>query len=136
MFKEYTREQLQKLYKKLSEELREAIFSEETAEHIQSICDENNVKQNSSLAEKIGNVLVGILPPDEFQETLEKELKLEKEKAKKVTKEVNRFIFYPVRPSLEVLYDVKTTFSKEPTRQEKIETEEEQEEDKYREPIE
>ena len=109
MLKKYTDKELQELYKELSEELKEAIFSEKTAEYIRNICNRNNIKQISNLAEKIGNVLVGVLPMNEFQEVIEKELEINKEIAKQVTREVNRFIFYPVRIHLEKLYQTEIT---------------------------
>jgi len=63
----------------------------------------------SEIANYVGYVLHGILPPDEFQASLEAELKLEKEVAKKVAQEINRFIFYPVKPVLEQLYKMEVT---------------------------
>ena len=143
MAREYTREELWKLYQKLPEELKEAIFSEETAENIWNICERNNVEKISSVAKYVGNVLVGVLPPEDFQETLEKELKIKKEVAKKVAQEINRFIFFPVRPALEQLYKAEITplekTPEKPTEQEKIEEEKPKtppKPDIYREPIE
>ena len=143
MAKEYTREQLWKLYENLPEELQEAIFSVETADNIWNICERNNVEKISSIAKYVGNVLVGVLAPEEFQETLEEELKIEKEVAKKVTQEINRFIFFPVRPALEQLYKVEITSSEKapekPIEQEKAEEEKPKalpRKDTYRETIE
>ena len=111
MPEEYTREQLWKLYEKLPGELKEAIFSVETADNIYDICQRNNIEDDriSEIARYTGRVLLGILPLDEFQETLEKELKLKKDKAKKVVQEINRFIFYPVKNSLEEIYKAPIT---------------------------
>jgi len=105
MVKKYTSEQFWKLYDKLSKELKDAVFAEETGENIYDICKRNGVLENlNSIVEYVGQVLVGVLPPSDFKETLEKELKLEEKIAKKVSQEINRFIFYPVKPSLEELY--------------------------------
>ncbi|MCD6528228.1 hypothetical protein J7K44_01155 [bacterium] len=102
---EYTREQLWKLYKKLPEELKDAIFSEDTANSIGEICERNGIEEKTSeVARYTGRVLLGILPPDEFQTALEKEVGLVKDKAKKVAREINRFVFYPVKESLVSLY--------------------------------
>lgn len=109
MPREYTRDQLWKLYEKLPEELKEAIFSAETADNIWNVCDRNEVEEVSKVAKYAGYVLMGVLPPDEFQKTLEEEVGLEKEIAKKVTQEINRFIFYPVKISLEEIYKVPIT---------------------------
>ncbi len=106
MTKEYSKEQMWKLYENLPQELKEAIFSEQTAENIGGICDRNEIDGDkiSEIARYTGRVLLGILPPDEFQETLEKELKLERGLAKKVGQEIYRIVFYPVKASLEELY--------------------------------
>ena len=107
---EYTKEEFWKLYEKLPNELKEAIFSEESANYIYDICKRNKIddKMAPEVARYAGRVLLGILPPEEFQETLEKKVKLGKEASKKVSREINRFIFYPVKGSLDSLYGVKT----------------------------
>lgn len=117
MPKEYSKEEIWKLYEKISPELKEAIFSEETAESIWDICSRNRIEDEriSEIARYTGRVLLGILPPDDFQETLEKELKLEKSVAKRAAQEINRFIFYPVKPLLEELYKIEITPPAKPT---------------------
>ncbi len=150
MPKEYTKEQLWKLYEKLPSELKEAVFSEETAENIWDVCEKNAVEEVSQVARYAGHVLMGVLAPDDFQEALKKEVKLKKEVAKKVAQEINRFIFYPVKPALEELHKVEITPPTRPITEptigpmEKVTAEEETEEkpeapakkDTYREPIE
>lgn len=108
MPKELTQKQYWKLFQKLPNELKDQILSEETAKNILGICERNEVdiEQVSTIADYTGRVLLGILPPTEFQETLEKEAGVEKESAKKVAQEINRFIFYPVKPNLEELYKI------------------------------
>ncbi|KPJ73708.1 hypothetical protein AMJ48_00745 [Parcubacteria bacterium DG_74_1] len=153
MPKEYTKEDLWKLYKLLPKELREVILSAETASSIRSVCAKNeiNEKKIPSIAELVGEVLLGILPPDDFQGALEKDLDLEEKTAKKVALEIFRFIFYPVKTSLEKLYKtevkppakpstsspatgpLKEVFSKELSQERKPEG---TERDLYREPIE
>lgn len=104
MSNQYTKDQFWKLYEKLPEELKEAISSVETADNIWNICERYGINEVSEVAKLVGNVLLGVLTPEDFQETLERELKLEKSVAKKVAQEINRFIFYPVRTELEKLY--------------------------------
>ena len=107
MPKKYTREEFWKLYEKLPQELKDALFAEETGNNIYETCKRNGVENNlDQIVEYVGQVLVGVLPPDEFQATLEKEVKLNKDVAKKVAQEINRFIFYPVKSSLEELYKI------------------------------
>ncbi|OIO46007.1 MAG: hypothetical protein AUJ31_02685 [Parcubacteria group bacterium CG1_02_39_15] len=144
MPKKYTSEQFWKLYEKLPQELKDALFAEETGNNIYEICERNGISENlDQIVEYVGQVLVGVLPPDELPETLEKEIKLEKEVAKKVSQEINRFIFYPVKTSLEELYKIEIapiagTPVRPPPRK-KIEAEKPEKperEDVYREPIE
>ena len=106
MAKEYSKEQFWKLYEKLPEELKEAVSSADTADYIWNACEKSGIDEVSEVAKLVGNVLLGVLPIEDFQEILEKELKLEKEVAKKVTQEINRLIFYPVKPALEQLYKI------------------------------
>ena len=104
---EYSKEQIWKIYEKLPGELKDAIFSQESAEDINNVCEKNKItkpEQISEIARLTGDVLLGLLMPDEFQETLEKELKLKKPIAKKIAFQIQRFVFYPVRKSLSELY--------------------------------
>ncbi len=108
MPQQYTKEELWKLYEKLPEELKEAVFSMETADNIWNTCERNNIDEVSGVAKLVGNVLLGILPPSEFQKTLEMELKLAPEVAKKVSQEIYRQVFYPVQIELSKLYPTET----------------------------
>jgi len=115
MPKKYTPEQYWEFYKKLPEELKEVVFSPETADTIFDICKRNNIESDKvpEITRYIGEVLIGILPPDDFQETLEKELKIEKDLVKRVTHEINRLIFAPVKESLSEIYKIKITVPEE-----------------------
>lgn len=142
MPKQYNREELWKLYQKIPKELQEAIFAEETAEHIGTICERYDIQEEiiSEIAKQIGNVLLGILPPEDFQETLEKEIKLKKDVAKKVSQEINRFIFSPVKDSLATLYKIGVPLPEKPAETPSLKEasleEELKKKDIYREPIE
>ncbi len=115
MPKEFTRDQLWKLYKDLPSELKEAIFALETIDSIYDICSRNEIENAQGVAKGIGYVLLGVLPPDDFQETLKKDIGLDQEKAKKVAQEINRFIFYPVKPALEEIYKIEIAPPAKPT---------------------
>lgn len=139
---DYTQEQFWKLYKKLPEELQEALFSIESADFVYELCVKNNIEKFSEINKYIGDVLIGILPVAKFQETLEKELDIETEIAKNVTQEINRFIFYPVRIELEKLYQTEITHfarasetSEAPQGNAKHFPSKQPEPDKYREPL-
>jgi len=140
MPKKYTQEQFWKLYEKLPQELKDAVFAEETENNISEICKKNEIEDNlGDVADYVGQVLVGVLPPEEFQEVLEKELGFKKEVAKKITQEINRFIFYPVKPAMEQLYKMEITplekLTAKPEIKEEITTTPPKE-DIYKEPIE
>ncbi len=122
MAKQYTQEELWKLYEKLPEELKRAMVGADTSDHVWNICERYEFDEVSKVAKLVGDVLLGILAPEDFQEELEKELKVEKETAKKATQEINRFIFYPVRPLLEQLHEIKVSPERKPTAEQPIVT--------------
>ena len=128
----YNSEKLWKLYEKLPQELQGAIFSVDTANNIWDVCKRNGVQEISSVAGYTGQVLLGVLPPDEFKETLEKELELKKDVAKKVSQEINRFIFYPVKPALEQLYRIEISPGEKPKEKEESSGKEKEEKPKAR----
>lgn len=140
MAKKYTSEQFWKLYEKLPQELKDALFTEETGNAIYDTCKRNEILENlDQIVDYVGQVLIGVLPPEEFQGTLEKELNLEEGVAQKVSREINRFIFYPVKSSLEELYKIEISppakpFGTTPPPEEKPSVP--QKEDVYREPVE
>lgn len=131
----YSSEEIWKLIDKLPKELENAFFSFEIAKHIREICQRNEITNKTSLiAEQIGYALVGLLPPEDFREYLERELG--KEKAKKVSHEVNRFIFFPIKYSLAELYKPVEEGKKSETKSSEKALNQPQKEDTYREPIE
>lgn len=143
---DYSPEQLWPIYEKLPEDLKEAIFSEKTADNIHDICTRNGIgdERISQIAKYVGYVLLGVLIPEKLPEVLEKEVKLKKEVAKKVFQEINRFIFFPLKESLAFLYQAevprptvpKIRISEIAPSDETIPPEEEPKRDTYREPIE
>ena len=107
----YTKEQLEKLFDQLPEELQEAVFSLETSENILNACRTYGVLTEgvSQIADFVGQVLMGLLPPSDFQKTIQGKVGLPEVLAKGITKEINRFVFYPLRPALEELYKIEIT---------------------------
>ena len=106
---EYPKEQLWKLYQDLPKDIQGAIWAEKNADFIHDICVRNKVVKESKISEIAKNityVLLGLLPPNEFQDVLKKELKLKKAEAEQIALEINRFVFLPVKNSLEGLYDI------------------------------
>jgi hypothetical protein len=140
MEKEYTKEELWKIYEKLPGELKDAIFSEKTAENIFNICARYGIEDGeriSKVAKFVGRVLMGLLPPNEFEETLEREVGIEKEAAKSIKREVEMLIFYPVRTQLEEIYKIEIAPPTKPAPPPKFEEKPSlPKKDIYREPIE
>ena len=107
MTKQYTSEQFWKLYDKIPQELKDALFSNETGNNIYETCKHNKVvEHHESIIDYTGQVLLGVLPPEDFQKILIKNLGIQQDLANKIAREINRLIFYPVRPFLEELYRI------------------------------
>jgi len=105
---EYNQEQLWGLFNVLPKKLKDAIFSEETANAISNICKEHHIEDNqkSKIAKLAGDSLMGLLPPDRLQESIRTETWVEQAEAEKIALEINRFILYPVKEALSSLYSV------------------------------
>jgi len=119
---EYPPEQLQELYKNLPKDLQEALFSEQSALNLQEICRKNSITDDNVIlyiSKKIGYVLLGLLPLEEIAMVLEKELKIDNNKVQEINREITRFIFYPVKKSLEALYQTEIKYEGEPKKTEK-----------------
>lgn len=105
----YPSHELMELYINLPKDLQDAIFSKDNAEKVYGVCTRNGIKDDNiitEIAKYTCYVLVGALLPTEFQPTLQKELKLEEATAKQIVWEISRFVFLPVKDSLEALYKI------------------------------
>lgn len=107
---EYTREQLVKFYKELPEELKDWIFSEDFEDAFYRIMKDNNIldERYEQISILVRNVFLGFLALEDFQKTIEKEIKLKQDLAKKITQEINRFVFFPVKEILSSMYRIET----------------------------
>ncbi|MBU1014837.1 hypothetical protein KKI17_00120, partial [Patescibacteria group bacterium] len=112
MAKQYTKEELWGLYNKLPQELQEAVFSQETADHIFNICERNGAKEVSPVASSVGLVLMGLLRPTELAGELQAGVKLKKKTAEDISAEINRFVLSPVKQELEKLYTMELNIQK------------------------
>ncbi len=139
--KRYDPKEIKALYEKLRPDLKEALWSERTAEIIARIAKDYNLGEEKGgvLAELTGYVLLGLLPPQKLDFEIEDELGVDFETAKKIAFEISRLILFPVKESLEELYKIEFEKPIKPTesyfREETKETEE-RKRDIYREPIE
>lgn len=105
---QYNQKEVWKLFEGLPDNLKDALLSESTANTISDISKRYEIKEEKipRMAEIIGNVLMGISPPEELPQTLAKELQIERERARKISQEINRFILYPVKSSLAEFYKI------------------------------
>jgi len=130
-----SQDKLWAIYKTLPNNLKDAIFSEDTADAIWNICKLHDVDKTSGVAKIVGRVLMGLLPPKMLIETLQDELGLNQDIAKKVGMEIEHFILNAVKNELDVLYEENGDIKKEA-----VETDEESSDQKksdtYREPVE
>ena len=106
MLENYPKEKLQEIYESIPQDLKEALFSQETANSIHEACTKNSVGEEKipEVAKHTGYVLMGLLPPDELEKTLEFKVGLTNEQAKNINQEITRFVFFPLRAILETLY--------------------------------
>lgn len=107
---DYSKEELWELYENIPKDLQNTVFSEKTANVIYNTCNKNGIKDDkkiSQVAKYTGYVLLGLVPPGKLRKTLEKEMKITKSAAQKISQEINRIVFLPIKQSLEDLYQVK-----------------------------
>lgn len=144
----YTEQQLDQAYESLPEELKDALFSNQTTYNLLNACEQYGItdERTRTISEYVGYVLMGILLPSDFQGILQKEVGLPEDTAQKLALQINRFVFYPVRPLLEQLHKMEIGASpgatqteqvkEQPKSQEEKPGEEQKGTDTYREPIE
>ncbi|MBU3925591.1 hypothetical protein KJ763_00265 [Patescibacteria group bacterium] len=104
--KEYTQTQIIEMYEKLPEDLKEAIFSVESANVITVIGKKYglNVEQIGKLGNETGLVMLGITSSRNYIDNLSKRLGISPESALKVANEVSSTIFSNVRESLKKIH--------------------------------
>lgn len=116
MAEEYPKEELQKIYESLPDDLKEALFSEKTAGDIYDTCVENDIEEkNLEVAKYVGYVLLGLLSPDELGKTLKEKLAMTDGLAKKISQKIARLVFSPLKARLEALYKIKIETPVEPS---------------------
>ena len=109
MPEEYPKEELQKIYEALPKDLKEAMFSDEVADNISDICAANGLEEEKSpeVAKFVADVFLGLLSPNEVEKTLKEKLMLEGDLSKKISQEITRLVFFPLKTRLEALYKIK-----------------------------
>lgn len=147
MLEDFPKEKLQEIYEILPEDLKEALFSQEVADTINDISLEENLekKQISKIIEYVGYVFLGLLSPNEFEKAIKEKLFLTEETAHRISQQIIRTIFLPLKTNLELIHKTKInpppeiTEEKPPAKEEPSKEEmppaRRQGRDTYREPI-
>jgi len=106
MEQENSKEAFWTAYEKLPEELKDAIFAESTTNNISKSCIDNGLPEEliSDVSKFTGKVLMGLLAPKDFPITLELELNLGSDQARKIAGDIDRTVFAHLRISLNKLY--------------------------------
>lgn len=106
MDQEISKEMFWNAYEKLPEELKDAIFAESTTNNISKACSDNGLSEDlvPDVSKFTGKVLMGLLAPKDFPITLELELNLDSEQARKIAWDIDRMVFAHLRISLNKLY--------------------------------
>ncbi len=134
---ELSREEVWQICKTLSPELKDAFFSEDTADAIWNISRLHEIEDTSKLGKLTGQVLMGLLPPQMFKETIKDELNLDEDTAKKASMEMEHYVFNQVKSELDKLYaEAGIETEKETIAEKKEKTTKAKGPDSYREPIE
>lgn len=107
MNQEYSKEFFWDTYKKLPEDLKEALFSDRNNEIINHICIQSGLTEEQSplVAKFTGRVLMGLLPLNELPVVIELELNIPQDLANQINRQIYISIFKPVRISLNKIND-------------------------------
>lgn len=102
MLKKLSSEQIAKILEKLPENLRETFFSLETTDKLREVCDKYEIPAEKLpfIVNYVGQILLGIMAPEELEGVLSKEAMLEKDTAHGVSQQIYRYIFFPVKDSM------------------------------------
>jgi hypothetical protein len=102
----YTKQQLWEMYYNLPEELQKEASSEETTNSIYKIGNTHGLsnEENYLLTKYVGYVMLGVLPPDKFAETIKRDLKLTEINSEEIAQGINRVVFLPIKNLLQGLY--------------------------------
>lgn len=106
-------------YEKLPQELQDAIFSEITAQKIEVIANNHNAgRLVSEIARLTGRVMLGILPLNHFIQALSEHIGVDQQTATSIAQDINRYIFFPVRDALRLIYGIDSLT--EPTQKQQL----------------
>ena len=104
----YTRKQAWEKLATLPQKVQDVILAPENLENIYLIAKDNNILNKAQdLVRYVDLVLLGIVPITLLRETLEEELQIDEERARKVAMEIRDKIFMQVKDELREIHGLK-----------------------------
>lgn len=102
----YDNEQTLEAFKKLPEDVKEAMFSVDTVEVTKKIGAKHKlmIDKIGELADETGLVMLGFTHPSQFISNLADRLEVDKTIAKEIGEEINSKVFYPIREKLKKIH--------------------------------
>lgn len=93
----FNKEENRKIFKKLPNNLQEAIMSVDNANALARIGEKHklHIDKRAIMGELVGLVMLGRVKPSEFNHKIKKELEISDEEANEITKDVDEKIFAP-----------------------------------------
>lgn len=103
-----TADRWRELYKKLPQDLQDAIFSVDVTNSIEEIGKKYNllIDKMGLLADETGMVMLGETHPRDYISNLSQKLGIDKETARKIAEDINQQIFQKVRESLRKIHEI------------------------------
>ncbi len=106
---EYTNEQLREGFKKLPNDIRQVLLSEDFGLIIQVVGKDLGVtpEQALDIEDEVSLILMGISDPKDFIGNIQKKIGVDEQKAHAIAERVNEEIFQPVKESLKIVHNIK-----------------------------
>ena len=103
-----SQEEVQEKLKRLSPELRSALFSSTNTNKIVEIPKRHNllIDQIGELSTEVGNILLGISHPNSFVSELQGRLGIDTTTVKSIAREINQEIFIPLTEQIKKLHNM------------------------------
>lgn len=100
-------DELHEIIEKLPKKVREIFYSDEYLAKLKALSDKHglNVEQSGILLEEVVYTMAGLTHPDDFVDEIRAELKIPKEKATLIAKDVDSEILHGIREELMRIYD-------------------------------
>lgn len=114
---DFTKEQIKAAFQKIPSDIRDIIASVDKADALYAILEKYklHVDKVGELGKQVDFVLIGLLHPSKFTESIQKKLEVSEADARAIAQDVNEKIFRPVRESLKKLHGIADGVDPTPT---------------------